>query len=71
MGQAADADPADFIRELNASLGLPNGLAEMGVKHDAIGALAEHASKDICTFTNPRPCTVDDYQGLFEVALAS
>lgn len=71
MGQAADADPADFIRELNASLGLPNGLAEMGVKHDAISALAEHASKDICTFTNPRPCTVDDYQGLFEVALAS
>ena len=71
MGQAADADPADFIRELNASLGLPNGLAEMGVKHDGISALAEHASKDICTFTNPRSCTVDDYQGLFEVALAS
>lgn len=71
MGQAADADPANFIRELNASLGLPSGLAEMGVKNDAISALAEHASKDICTCTNPRLCTVDDYQGLFEVALAS
>ena len=70
MGQAADADPAGFIRELNASLGLPAGLSEMGVQPDAVPSLADHAAKDVCTFTNPRPCSTEDYQRLFEVALA-
>ena len=70
MGQAADADPAEFIRELNASLGLPAGLSEMGVQPDAVPGLADHAAKDVCTFTNPRPCSTEDYQRLFEIALA-
>ena len=71
MGLGAEADPADFIRSLNAELGLPGGLAEMGVHPDAIPALADHATKDICTSTNPRPCSQEDYAQLFEVALAS
>ncbi len=70
MGLAADADPAEHIRELNQTIGLPANLAEMGVKHDSVPALAEHAAKDVCTFTNPRPASVDDYVTLFEIALA-
>ena len=69
MGVSADADPADVIRKLNADLGLPANLSEMGVKTDAIPALAEHSAKDVCTLTNPRPASVADYEKLFEIAL--
>ncbi len=71
MGFDAAADPAEFIRSLNADLGLPANLGEMGVLRDSIPSLAEHATRDICTFTNPRPCSTADYEYLFEVALGS
>ena len=69
MGIAADADPAEFIRELNAEIGLPANLSEMGVEAESIPDLAAHSAKDVCTFTNPRPCSAADYEGLFETAL--
>ena len=71
LGLDADADPAEFIRRLNVDLGLPRNLTEMGVQGDSIPSLAEHAVKDICTFTNPRPCSGADYEELFEVALGT
>ena len=71
MGLDAAADPAEFIRGLNADLGLPANLGEMGIRRDSIPSLAEHATKDICTLTNPRPCASADYEQLFEVALGS
>ena len=70
MGCDAGADPAEVIRELNAALGLPASLGEMGVEADAVPSLAEHAAKDVCNFTNPRPCSAGDYQRLFEIALS-
>ena len=70
MGADVDNDPAEFIRNLNSNIGLPENLSEMGVKKDSIPALAEHAAKDVCTFTNPRPCSKEEYEALFEVALS-
>jgi 4-hydroxybutyrate dehydrogenase len=69
MGHKASADPAEGIRALNADIGLPANLGEMGVQSNAISNLAEHAVKDVCTFTNPRPCSEEDYEKLFEIAL--
>ena len=69
LGVDADADPAEFIRGFNADLGLPRNLGEMGVHDDSIPALAEHAAKDVCTFTNPRPCSKADYEELFAAGL--
>ena len=60
MGIDSSADPATFIRNLNAELGLPANLSEMGVKADSIPDLASHAAKDVCTFTNPRPSSPKD-----------
>jgi alcohol dehydrogenase class IV len=71
MGLARDADPAEHIRKLNADLGLPANLGDMGVQRGAIPSLAEHAARDVCTLTNPRPATADDYAGLFEKALVA
>ena len=70
MGLETDADPAEHIRKLNAQLGLPANLAEMGVKPDVLQSLSAHAAKDVCTFTNPRPASEDDYLKLFETALS-
>lgn len=70
MGVSDDADPADVIRQLNADLGLPANLSEMGVQPDAIPGLAEHSAKDVCTFTNPRSASVEDYVKLFETAMS-
>lgn len=70
LGINTNSDPADFIRNLNSELKLPANLKEMGVKSDAIPELATHATKDICTYTNPRPCTTHDYIKLFEAALS-
>ena len=69
MGLDASADPAEFIRELNAEIGLPANLGEMGVQKDAIADLSSHAAKDVCTFTNPRPCSAEEYEGLYEIAI--
>lgn len=69
MGIDASADPAEFIRELNAEIGLPANLGEMSVQKDAIADLSIHAAKDVCTFTNPRPCSAEEYEGLYEIAI--
>ena len=69
MGVGPHADPAEEIRKLNAALGLPANLAEMGVTEAMIPALAEHAAKDVCTFTNPRGATAADYEALYQIAL--
>ena len=45
MGLDASADPAEFIRELNAEIGLPENLREMGVQKDAIADLSNHTAR--------------------------
>ncbi len=70
LGIAVDADPAEHIRQLNAELGLPANLAEMGVEADQVPSLAEHAARDVCTFTNPRPCSAAEFEVLYQTALA-
>jgi alcohol dehydrogenase class IV len=42
----------------------------MGVQASNISSLASHAAKDVCTFTNPRPCSADDYEALYRVEIA-
>ena len=70
MGLGSSDDPAEYIRRLNADLGLPENLSEMGVQASNISSLASHAAKDVCTFTNPRPCSADDYEALYRVEIA-
>ncbi|MEM9059858.1 MAG: iron-containing alcohol dehydrogenase [Pseudomonadota bacterium] len=69
MGQDASADTADFFRTLNADIGMPPNLGAMGITPAMIPALAEHAAKDICCGTNPRPCSAAAFIELFEIAI--
>ena len=47
---------------MNARLGLPKGLAEMGVTAAQFDAVIKGAMADHCHKTNPRIATEDDYR---------
>jgi 4-hydroxybutyrate dehydrogenase len=55
---------ADAIRALNARLGLPSGLAAMGVTADLFERVIDGAMADHCHKTNPRIATRDDYRAM-------
>ena len=73
MGLPVSSHPAkalgDAIRAMNQRLGLPSGLAAMGVveaQFDEIikGALADHSHK-----TNPREASVQDYRDMLTASM--
>jgi alcohol dehydrogenase class IV len=65
QGDAANGDGvAHVIRALNARLGLPGGLAAMGIGAGTHEYVADHAMLDHCHATNPRVASRDDYLGL-------
>lgn len=54
------------LRDLRAKIGLPAGLAEVGVSRDQLPKLADLAFKDACHASNPRLCTRDELFALYE-----
>ena len=57
------------IRELSASIGIPSGLAVLGVKADDHAVMTSNAQKDACMLTNPRKATDAQVIGIFEAAM--
>ena len=68
LGLKEGASLADYIRGLNARLGMPATLAEMDVPRDCFGAVAKSATEDHSSATNPRPATEADYRAILEAA---
>ena len=60
---------ADEVRGVADRLGVPKGLAELGVCEADIPTLATNAMADACLSTNPRDVTTDDLADLFRAAL--
>jgi hypothetical protein len=67
LGSAADLGPA--IRDMNACLGLPSGLAAMGVTPDLFDKVIEGALADHCHKTNPRLASVTDYRAMLQASM--
>ena len=66
----AAADKAlDAIQILSADIGIPSGLAELGVKEDDLKTMADNAQADACGLTNPRCPTLDDVIQIYKNAL--
>jgi hypothetical protein len=68
-GDDAAGAVAEAIRAMNRRLGLPSGLAALGVgtaMYERIidGAMADHTHK-----TNPRPATRDDYARMLDESM--
>lgn len=54
---------------LRAALGLPSGLAQVGISEAALGKLSKLALMDACHQSNPRPCSEADLLALYRASL--
>ena len=65
MGINQSVDLADEIRKLNELIGIPSGLAQMGVTEDMIPKLVKHAITDPSNLTTPRLPNQEEWEKLF------
>lgn len=69
MGLRSGSDIPEAIRDMNARLGLPAGLAAMGVERSAFDKIIQGALADHCHKTNPREASREDYVQMLEASL--
>ena len=69
-GDASAAPLADAVLRLNERLGLPVGLAAMGVGRRDFDHVVRHALLDHCHATNPRVASSQDYLRLLDESFA-
>ena len=62
-------EAAKIISAMNARLGIPARLSEVGVLREQIPALTEQAFEDACHLLNPRPVAKEDLRALYEAAI--
>jgi alcohol dehydrogenase class IV len=59
----------EFLFDLNARIGLPSRLSEIGVRDDHLDTLADLAIADFCHPNNPKPVSREDFKSLYTEAL--
>ncbi|MBS0447566.1 MAG: iron-containing alcohol dehydrogenase [Proteobacteria bacterium] len=69
MGLASAADVAPAIHAMNERLGLPEGLAAMGVDRSVFPRVIDGAMADHCHKTNPRLASAEDYRAMLEASM--
>lgn len=57
------------IEKLSQNVGIPAGLATLGVKSDDIVLLADNALKDVCGLTNPKQASHEEICQIFQAAM--
>ncbi|ODS94281.1 MAG: 4-hydroxybutyrate dehydrogenase [Erythrobacter sp. SCN 62-14] len=69
MGLAPGADLADAVADLNQRIGMPAGLAAMGVTEDHVPGIIEFSQKDLAARSNPRRASADDYAAMIAATM--
>ena len=69
MGLQSGSDIPEAIKDMNARLGLPTGLAAMGVTEGLFDQVITGALADHCHKTNPRIASADEYRQMRTVSL--
>jgi alcohol dehydrogenase class IV len=69
MGLGSGDDIGLAIKDMNTQLGLPSGLAAMGVGEAQFEAIIRGAMADHCHKTGPRIATPEDYRALLMASL--
>jgi alcohol dehydrogenase len=59
------------IRKLAKSVGIPAGLAELGVKEADLKTMAQNAQKDACMLTNPRTATLEQVIDIYKASMGT
>lgn len=70
--EMTDAEAAqaavDAVRRLSVNVGIPQHLAELGIKESDLPRLAQAAMADVCTPGNPREVSYEDILALYKKA---
>ena len=66
---ALGTEIAAALLDMNARLGLPTGLAALGVTRELFERIIDGAMADHCHKTNPRIATRDDYRAMLEASM--
>jgi 4-hydroxybutyrate dehydrogenase len=69
MGLKSGSDIPEAIQDMNARLGLPSGLAALGVTEALFDRVIEGALADHCHKTNPRIASAEDYREMLSASL--
>jgi 4-hydroxybutyrate dehydrogenase len=69
MGLKSGSDIPDAIRDMSARLGLPSGLAALGVQREQFEKIIDGAMADHCHKTNPREASRADYVRMLEESM--
>jgi alcohol dehydrogenase class IV len=69
MGTSKATDLPKLIENLNAEIGLPSRLRDLGVVQEDVAPLAEFALEDHSSASNPRPVTAAVCKQVYEEAL--
>lgn len=69
MGLSSGTDVAQAVTDMNARLGLPTGLAALGVQRAQFKQIISGALADHCHKTNPRLASTGDYEALLADSL--
>lgn len=69
MGLASGSDVPEAVKDMSARLGLPSGLAAMGVTPELFDRVIEGALADHCHKTNPRLASAHDYRAMLHASM--
>jgi len=69
MGLQSGSDIPDAIKDMSARLGLPTGLAAMGVTESLFDQVITGALADHCHKTNPRVASAEEYRDMLLTSL--
>ena len=67
--EEANEKAIEAIKRISKSVGIPSGLAELGVKEEDFKVMAENALKDACAPGNPRDVNLEETIEIFREAL--
>jgi alcohol dehydrogenase class IV len=69
MGVGSGSEVAYALRAMTKRLGLPTGLAELGVTRETFPQIIKGALKDHSHKTNPRVASEEDYRAMLEASM--
>ncbi len=69
MALSSGSDIPQAIQDMSARLGLPTGLAAMGVTTSMFDAIIHGAMADHCHKTNPRIATPEEYREILTASM--
>lgn len=69
MGLEPGADIAQAIADLNAEIGIPAGLGEMGIVEDDIAEMVQYSQADLAARGNPRRASAEDFEAMIRASM--